>query len=244
VCNVVKVHFPNGFALALDERQIQQFPRYPPGAGGWRGDVDPAVAAAALRSGTAIEFTGLTPTFDRAEVERLASQIDVVRCDGRPTSWADPIYQIVERPPSGRAPSSPGAVDMVESNHGPQTAREASPITSEDWVLPTGGSQADQIRAALDWLAQWGTPPLPWKELAEKSQESRDKGRGESVGWRKYEIRVREMLGIKPDDDPTEKTLANIKAVRLKWVAAKLATEARDTQERPPMRGKRASNRG
>jgi hypothetical protein len=226
MCNVVKVHFPNGFALALDERQIQQFPRYPPGAGGWRGDVDPAVAAAALRSGTAIEFTGLTPTFDRAEVERLASQIEVVRCDGRPTSWADPIYQIVERPPSDRAPSSPGAVDMVESNHGPQTAREASPITSEDWVLPTGGSQADKIRAALDWLAQRGTPPLPWKELAEKAAKSRDRARGEPVGWRKHEIRVCEMLGIKPDDDRTKETLANIKTVRLKWVAAKLATEA------------------
>jgi hypothetical protein len=226
VCNVVKVHFPNGFALALDERQIKQFPRYRPGAGGWRGDVDPAVAAAALKSGTAIEFTGLTPTVDRAEAERLAAQIDVVRCDGRPTSWGDQVYQIVERPPSGRTPSSPDAADRVESNDGLRTAREASPITSKDWVLPTGGSQADRIRAALDWLAKCGTPPLPWKELAEKAARSRDRARGEPVGWRKHEIRVCEMLGIKPDNDRTKETLANIKTVRLKWVADKLATKA------------------
>ena len=131
-----------------------------------------------------------------------------------------------------------GSVDTVESNHGQRAASEAALAASEQWVLPTGVSQAVKIRAALDWLAHKTTPPMPWKELAEKSQQSRDMGRGESVGWRKHEIRVREMLGIKPDDDPTEKTLANIKAVRLKWVAAKLATEARDTQERPPMRVK------
>jgi hypothetical protein len=131
-----------------------------------------------------------------------------------------------------KADGPTGAMDSSERN--PPRRSSTASTTSTDWVLPTGVSQAVQIRAALDWLAHSASPPMPWKELLKKSEQSREEGRGEPVGWRPYERQVCEMLGVAPDDDGAQKTLANVKAVRVKWVVEKLSAKAHPLQVRRP----------